>query len=65
MIISFLTGWFKITGFAIPFLMAGFMFIKQERKTGWKLVLVGVLSVLSYLAYGILADKQSFSVYSF
>jgi 4-amino-4-deoxy-L-arabinose transferase-like glycosyltransferase len=60
MMVSFLTGWFKITGFVIPFLMAGFMFINKEKTTGWKLVLTGILSSLSYLAFGMLADKQAF-----
>ncbi|MEA3355664.1 MAG: glycosyltransferase family 39 protein, partial [Patescibacteria group bacterium] len=59
--ISFLTGWFKITGFIIPFLMAGFiMFMNKKRMEGWKLSLVGILSILSYLAYGFIADKQVF-----
>jgi hypothetical protein len=59
-VISFLTGWFKITGMVIPFLIAGFLFINKERLAGWKLVLTGILSSLSYLVYGLVANKQAF-----
>ena len=58
--VSFLIGWFKITGFVIPFLMAGFLMINKERKIGWYLVGVGVASIVSYFAYGFLVDKQAF-----
>ena len=35
MIVSLLTGWFKITGFVIPFLMAGYLMMsKKERLVG-------------------------------
>lgn len=60
MIISFLTGWFKITGFVIPFLLAGYLMMSKRKKAGLKLVGVGVISILSYLTYGLLVDKQTF-----
>ncbi len=60
MIISLLTGWFKITGFVIPFLLALYLMINKRRRAGWQLVGVGLLSVASYVFYGFLADKQTF-----
>ncbi len=60
MVISFLTGWFKITGFVIPFLMAGFLMMKNQKKAGIKVAIIGGLSILSYIGYGLMADKQTF-----
>jgi 4-amino-4-deoxy-L-arabinose transferase-like glycosyltransferase len=60
MVVSFLTGWFKVTGFVIPFLMAGFMFINKKKSAGWKLAIIGMISIFSYLVFGLMADKQAF-----
>ncbi|MFC1627006.1 ArnT family glycosyltransferase [Patescibacteria group bacterium] len=58
--LSFLTGWFKVTGFIIPLLMAGWLIIKKEKKAGWSLAVVGIVSMLSYAAYGLITNKQIF-----
>ena len=59
-VLSFLTGWFKITGFAIPFLIAGWLMHKKQKKAGWYLAITGIVSSLSYIGYGFIANKQVF-----
>jgi len=58
--LSFLTGWFKVTGFIIPFLIAGWLFYKKEKKAGWYLAITGLVSALSYVGYGLLTNSQVF-----
>jgi 4-amino-4-deoxy-L-arabinose transferase-like glycosyltransferase len=58
--LAFLTGWFKISGFSIPFMIAAWLWYKKKIKFGWCLAVTGAISILSYLAYGLMAQPQAF-----
>ncbi len=51
MLLSFLTGWMKVPGFAVPFMFA----LKSRR-----FAIVGVASILTYLGYGWLTGGKFF-----
>lgn len=49
--LSFFTGWMKVPGFSVPFMLA----LKQPR-----FALVGIVSILAYLLYGFLTGGSWF-----
>jgi len=59
-ILSFLAGWFKIVGFAVPFMIMAWLWHKKKVRAGFYLLGTGIASVASYLAYGLIVDKQAF-----
>jgi len=58
MVLSFLAGWIKIVGFAVPLMMAGWLWIKKRKKEAVKLALVGIGSLVTYLGYAFLVSKE-------
>jgi hypothetical protein len=60
MLLVFLSGWLKVTGFIIPFLVGGWMLINKKAKTGWRTIMLGLLSILAYLGYGLITNSQGF-----
>lgn len=58
--LSALLGWIKVPGFALPFLLGGWLIYKKRLwATGW-LFGVGLISFLAYLGYGLAVDSQIF-----
>jgi 4-amino-4-deoxy-L-arabinose transferase-like glycosyltransferase len=57
---GFITGWFKVVGLVVPLLSAGWLFFQKKISAGWKLVFVAAASLLTYLSYGLLTNKQAF-----
>ena len=60
MILSFIIGWFKIPGFTVPFMIMVWLLYKKENKAGSYLFGIGLASIGSYLAYGLIANKELF-----
>jgi len=59
-LLSFLAGWFKIMGFAVPFMIVAWLWHKKEFKAGFYILMSGIASMLAYLTYGLIIDKQAF-----
>ena len=59
-ILAFFCGWIKIPGFAVPLMMALWLWRKQQVKSAVIMLATGIVSILSYLAYGLLAGKEAF-----
>jgi len=60
LLFSFLAGWIKVAGFAVPFMIAGWLFFKKMVKSGFAFVFIGFASIASYFFYGLAADSQIF-----
>lgn len=60
LLLAFVCGWFKVTGFIIPFLLGGWLLYKKEVKVGWATIIVGLISIMTYLGYGWIANGQAF-----
>jgi len=60
-IVGFLSGWFKITGFSIPIMLAGWLWYKKQKKPGLMVAGAGLLSGLLYWTYGLVTNAQVFS----
>ena len=58
--LSFLGGWFKVIGFMLPFSLSGWLILKKRFRESLYLSLTGLISILSYLAYGFLANQDVF-----
>lgn len=59
-ILAFFCGWIKIPGFAVPLMMALWLWRKKEAKAAAIMLVTGATSILSYLGYGLLAGKEAF-----
>ena len=59
-ILAFFCGWIKIPGFAVPLMMALWLWRKKEAKAAAVMLVTGAVSILSYLGYGLLAGKEAF-----
>jgi len=59
-ILAFFCGWIKIPGFSVPLMMALWLWRKKQVKPAVIMLVAGVVSILSYLGYGLLADKKEF-----
>jgi 4-amino-4-deoxy-L-arabinose transferase-like glycosyltransferase len=53
-------GWMKIIGFAIPFMLAGWLLKNKKTKEGIITIGANIVSIASYAAYGLLINKQAF-----
>ncbi|OGD63402.1 hypothetical protein A2160_02910 [Candidatus Beckwithbacteria bacterium RBG_13_42_9] len=58
--LSFLVGWFKVIGFILTFSLAGWLILKKRLRESLYLLLTSFISILSYLAYGFLANPEIF-----
>ncbi|PIS09400.1 hypothetical protein COT75_01840 [Candidatus Beckwithbacteria bacterium CG10_big_fil_rev_8_21_14_0_10_34_10] len=58
--LGFISGFVKIIGFGLPFILAFWLFKNKKTKQTFYLVLTGFLSFLSYLLYGFLVNWQQF-----
>ena len=59
-VMAFLCGWIKVPGFAVPFIIALWFWQKKEIKRSLKMLVTGIISILSYGCYGFLVNKQLF-----
>jgi len=57
---SFFTGWCKIIGFGIPFLLAGFAWWQKQKRITLSFAMTGMVSIISYLAYGLASNQNLF-----
>ena len=60
MIFSFFCGWIKVVGFAVPFMMAVWLWVKSKKKEAVRLGLIGITSILAYLGYAMMVSKEVF-----
>lgn len=60
MVLAFLSGWIKVPGFAVSFMLAGWLWYKKEIRAFVTILIIGMASILSYIGYGLLVDKQMF-----
>lgn len=59
-ILAFLCGWIKVPGFSVPFMIALWLWREKKTKSSLILFFTGIASILSYIAYGVLAGKEAF-----
>ncbi len=57
---AFLCGWIKIPAFGIPILFTSWAIYTKDKQAIKVFALTSVLSVVSYLLYGLIADKNFF-----
>ncbi len=59
-IVSFLSGWFKVPGFSVGLILAGWLLKKRQKQKALTLVITTAVSLLAYLAFGLITDKAGF-----
>lgn len=60
MTLSFFTGWIKLVGFAVPIMLGVWLWCKGKKDQSLKFLMVGGLSVASYLIYALVVSKEVF-----
>lgn len=59
-ILAFFCGWIKVPGFAVPFMIAFWLWREKQIKPSLILFLTGIASILSFIGYGLLVGKDAF-----
>lgn len=58
--LSLLLGWMKITGFTVPFMIAGWLLVKKDFKAAGVTIVANLVSLAGYILYGLIINRAAF-----
>lgn len=58
--LAFFCGWIKVPGFGMPFMIALWLWRQKQFRPSLIFGATGITSILTYLAYGLIAGKETF-----